>query len=138
MERYRNPRSNRASQSLRTGPSPFHPGRWRSTCLALPSRISCTGIGSIPRRASSFGSAGSRPAWWIYLVAAASSGCEAEASEHAYRPLIYGFVVPPMATMLLDDLLLARERVAQPPRATVSPRVLVQPGLALFGVAGSF
>ena len=74
----------------------------------------------------------------VYAVAAGTSGCNTEASAHAACPVAYGFVLPPLAAMLIDDLALAREPVVPPSQASVSPRVLVQSGLALLGVGGTF
>ncbi|HXU64140.1 MAG TPA: hypothetical protein VN962_20715 [Polyangia bacterium] len=74
----------------------------------------------------------------VYAVASGSSGCNAEASAHASCPVAYGMVLALLAAMLIDDLALAREPIVQPPQASVSPRVLVQSGLAMFGVGGTF
>ena len=66
-----------------------------------------------------------------------STGCNDEPSEHAPCRAPYALVLSPVAAILIDDLLLAREPTARPP-TTVSPRVLVQPGLALLGIGGRF
>ncbi len=50
----------------------------------------------------------------------------------------WGMVLSPVAAMLVDDLLLAREPVARPSAASLSTRLVVQPGLALVGLGGSF
>lgn len=67
------------------------------------------------------------------------SGCGVEPSEHVPCRAPYALALAPLTAMLFDDVLLSHEPPAQPQRASaVSPRVLVQPGLALLGVAGTF
>jgi len=64
------------------------------------------------------------------------SGC-ADESADATCPAGYGLLLAPVTAMLVDDLLLAREPAARSARA-LSSRVVVQPGLALLGVGGTF
>jgi hypothetical protein len=65
--------------------------------------------------------------------------CNVEVSEHIPCRAPYALALAPLTAILVDDVLLARDAPAQPQRAsTVSTRVLVQPGLAMLGVGGSF
>ncbi|HVT07932.1 MAG TPA: hypothetical protein VHO67_10760 [Polyangia bacterium] len=67
------------------------------------------------------------------------SGCGAEVSEHVPCRAPYALALAPLTAMLFDDVLLSHEPAAQPQHASaVSPRVLVQPGVALLGVGGTF
>ncbi|MFL5303594.1 MAG: hypothetical protein ACJ8F1_00200 [Polyangia bacterium] len=63
--------------------------------------------------------------------------CNVEVSERGPCRAPYALALAPLTAMLLDDVLLARDAPAQRAR-TVSTRVLVQPGLALLGIGGSF
>ncbi|HVY40356.1 MAG TPA: hypothetical protein VHM31_20600 [Polyangia bacterium] len=67
--------------------------------------------------------------------------CGAEVSEHIPCRAPYALALAPLAALVVDDLFLAREPASQPnppTTASLSTRVLVQPGLTLLGVGGTF
>ncbi len=76
----------------------------------------------------------------IGLSVLESSGCYTDSFPHASTCdwAGYGMVLSPSIAMLIDDLLLAREPVASRSAPSLSSRVLVQPGLAMLGVGGTF
>lgn len=75
----------------------------------------------------------------LMYALAEPSHCGVEVSEHPTCWAPYGLLLAPVAAILIDDLVLAREPVrSTPPTATLSGRMIVQPGLAMFGVGGSF
>ena len=85
--------------------------------------------------------AGAVVAGVVTLFAVAEQvGCETEGSDHGpCRAAGYLITMPALAAMLVDDLLLARDAPAQPTAGThVSTRVVVQPGLAMLGIGGTF
>ena len=77
----------------------------------------------------------------ILVTGSESAGCYTDSFPHssACDWLGVAFVMSPIAAMLIDHLLLAHEPVAEhaSPKA-LAPRLVVQPGLALFGVGGTF
>jgi hypothetical protein len=75
----------------------------------------------------------------IGLSVLESSGCYTDSFPHASTCdwAGYGMVLSPGIAILIDDLLLARQSSA-PTAPSISSRVLVQPGLAMLGVGGTF
>ncbi len=77
----------------------------------------------------------------ILVSVSESAGCSTDSFPHASSCdwVAAAFVMSPVAAFLIDDLLLAREPVVKQPAASaLSPRIVVQPGLALFGMGGTF
>lgn len=64
--------------------------------------------------------------------------CNVEVSEHIPCRAPYALALAPLTALVVDDLFLAREPAAPPATASVSPRVVAQPGLAMLGIGGTF
>ncbi|HVT07054.1 MAG TPA: hypothetical protein VHG72_19220 [Polyangia bacterium] len=77
----------------------------------------------------------------LALAISEGAGCNTENFPHSSFCDVpaYAIVVAPVTAMLVDDLVLSREPVVeQRPVKSVNPHLVVQPGLALFGIGGSF
>jgi hypothetical protein len=96
------------------------------------------------RAAGSFGLRvlGGGAATGVFLLDVLSHPCDGEPSCHHYPGLgLAGAALVLIATMAIDDAVLARAPAVTPPRparATVTPAVVFAPNLALASLSGSF
>lgn len=112
--------------------------------FAFGSPINHLAHGHPGRAAGSFGLRvlGGAAATGVLLLDVISHPCDGEAFCHHSPTLgLAGAALVLIATMVVDDAVLARAPVLTPPRparATVAPAVVVGPNLALASLAGSF
>ncbi len=112
--------------------------------FAFGSPINHLAQGHPGRAAGSFGLRilGGAAATGVLLLDLASHPCDGEPScRHSPAAGLAGAVLVLIATMVIDDAVLARAPALTPPRrarATVAPAVVVGSNLALASLAGSF
>ena len=112
--------------------------------FAFGSPINHLAQGHPGRAAGSFGLRvlGGGAATGVFLLDVLSHPCDGEPSCHHSPGLgLAGAALVLIATMAIDDAVLARAPALTPPRparATVAPGVVVGPNLALASLAGSF
>jgi hypothetical protein len=112
--------------------------------FAFGSPINHLAQGHPGRAACSFGLRvlGGGAATSVLLLDVVSHPCDGEPSCHHSPGLgMAGAALVLIATMVIDDAVLARAPALTPPRlarATVAPAVVVGPNLALASLAGSF